>query len=130
MVAAVSPALIGVGGCNEGFLRDDALLVVTFISDDPWFEDSGDPNAWFSALETAKGGDPARVVVLGLTPAWDDCRDGAGPPKGGHWAQLVTMFADHGLHGNVCGSAAEYVTFFQMAVSVIDEACDDFEPPG
>lgn len=41
MTEALSPALNGPGGCNEGFLRDDAILVVTFISDDPKFEDGG-----------------------------------------------------------------------------------------
>ena len=130
LMAAISPELNGAGGCNEGFLRDDALLVVTFISDDPWYEDAGDPESWFDTLVAAKGGDPAAVVVLGLTPAWDGCRDGTGPPKGGHWAQFVAMWADHGLHGNVCGAAAEYIDFFDMAVSVIDEACESFEPPG
>ena len=33
MVAAIGPESNGPGGCNEGFLRDDALLVVTIFSD-------------------------------------------------------------------------------------------------
>jgi hypothetical protein len=33
MIAALSPKLNGPGGCNEGFLREDALLVVALISD-------------------------------------------------------------------------------------------------
>lgn len=130
LMAAISPALNGPGGCNEGFLRDDALLVVTFISDDPWYEDAGDPNSWFDTLVAAKNGDPAALVVLGMTPAWDGCRDGSGPPKGAHWAEFIALWADNGLHGNVCGEAAEYIDFFDMAVSVIDEACETFEPPG
>src|SRR5690606_17290039 len=34
MQAALSPAMNGAGGCNEGFLRDDALLVIVIISDE------------------------------------------------------------------------------------------------
>lgn len=39
MVAAVAAELQGPGGCNDGFLRDEAILVVTFISDDENVED-------------------------------------------------------------------------------------------
>ena len=36
----------------------------------------------------------------------------------------------HGIHGSVCGTAQEYVEFFQSAVATIDQACDDYVPPG
>jgi hypothetical protein len=130
MTEALSPALNAAAGCNAGFLRDDAILVITFISDDPWYEDAGDPMSWHDDVVAAKNGDPSAVVVLGLTPAWDGCRDGDGPPKGDHWAEFVALWGDQGLHGNVCSSAADYVSFFEQAVSTIDETCDNFEPPG
>lgn len=45
MVAALSSPLLGTNGyppgCNQGFLRDDALLVVTLISDQPDEDSSG-----------------------------------------------------------------------------------------
>jgi hypothetical protein len=130
LVAAVAPEINAVGACNEGFLRDDAVLVVTFISDDPHYEDSGTPQDWYDAVLASKGGDPTAVVVLGITPDWPGCRDGDGDPKGSHWHEFVTLWGDHGLHGNVCSTAEEYAMFFQQAVSVIDGACDDFDPPG
>ena len=46
MVAAVSDNLSKPGACNEGFLRDDAVLMVMFISDDPFYEDTGTPQEW------------------------------------------------------------------------------------
>jgi hypothetical protein len=130
MTEALSPALNAAGGCNAGFLRDDAILVITFISDDPWYEDQGDPMSWYNDVIAAKNGDASAVVVLGLTPDWDGCRDGDGPPKGSHWSEFVGLWGANGLHGNVCSSAMEYVAFFEEAVSTIDETCDNFEPPG
>ena len=127
MVAALSPALASVGGCNEGFLRDDALLVVSFLSDDPNKEDEGVAMDWYQAVVDAKGGDPTAVVVLGLTPAWEGCRGADAQP---HWVEFIELWGDQGLHGDICGGADDYVSFFESAVSTIAEACDNFEPPG
>lgn len=129
MVAALATDINGPGGCNDGFLRDDALLVIAFISDDPNYEDMVGPDEWYQAVVDAKLGDPSAVVVMGLTPAWDGCGNG-GPPKGEHWKEFIEKWGDHGVHGNVCGTSMDYVTFFQSAVSVIDQACDDYHPPG
>lgn len=129
MTAALAPGINGPGGCNEGFLRSDALLVITFMSDDPHHEDEGNAMEWYQAVLDAKGGDPTAVVVLGLTPAWPGCSSGNND-NGEHWAEFVGLWNDHGLHGNICGTAEEFVAFFQAAVSTIDQACDEFEPPG
>src|SRR5690606_5776574 len=50
VAAAVSPALNGPGGCNEGFLRDDALLMVTFIQHSYDYLSAGKPKLWADAL--------------------------------------------------------------------------------
>jgi len=126
MVAALSPGM-NAGGCNDGFVRDDAILVITFISDDPWYEDSGTPQDWYNAVVAAKGGNPNAVVMLGLTPNFPGCLDGKGPPKGAHWSELIAKFGPHGLEDSVCG--ADYASFFTSAISVIDDTCNSFEPP-
>lgn len=88
------------GACNEGFLRNDAVLVVTIITDEE--DDSadvpsrggggfpsepvcggidddrnspGNPSDWTGQLLAAKGNDPNAVVVLGLIGDCDvgDC---------------------------------------------------------
>jgi len=130
MVAALAPEINDAGACNAGFLRDDALLVITFMSDDPHYEDAGTPDEWYQAVVDAKLGDPSAVVVLGLTPAWDGCQENNGDTKGSHWAEFVAKWGDHGLHGNICGTAADYVAFFESAVGTIDAACDEYQPPG
>lgn len=104
--------------------------MITFISDDPHYEDTDGPAQWYNTVLEAKNADADAVVVLGLTPHWDGCREGDGGTRGEHWAQFVSMWGDHGLEGNVCSTAEDYVSFFEMAVSTIDEACDNFEPPG
>jgi len=149
-----------VGGCNEGFLRDDALLVVTLITDEednpgdgspdvPPLDGScvpvdmdpnsgGDPTGWKSTLVGAKNGDEDAIVVLGLI---GDCDVGGCPgmaidPLGGvlsgaEPAPRLRSFIEsfgHGSTGPVC--ANDYTPFFSAAVSVIDSACSDFEPPG
>ena len=125
LLAAISPKLNGPGGCNEGFLRDDALLVVTFISDDPNYEDKGTPQSWYDAVVAAKKGDPKAAGVVGFTPAFPTC-PGTATPKGAHWAEFVAKFPFN-LHASVC--AGDYSSTFAQAVKVIDESCDKYVPP-
>jgi hypothetical protein len=127
LVAAMSPTMNGATGCNAGFLREDAILVITFISDDPNYEDAGVPQDWYDAVVAAKGGNADAVVVLGLTPAFDGCQDGKGPPKGAHWSEFVDLWGDRGLEASVCN--LDYAPFFEQAVAIIDATCDEFEPP-
>jgi hypothetical protein len=77
-VAAVSPANALPGACNEGFLRDDAILAVILVTDDPPFDadlddahPDTDPSPWAPAILEAKDGEDGAVVVLGFIP-WDD----------------------------------------------------------
>ncbi len=122
IVAALGPTLTARGGCNESFLRDDAILVVTFISDDDGHEDSQLPTEAYAKLVAAKGGDADRIVVLGLIPDPD-----AGciftPGAGEHWGEFIELFGDRGLRAPVCEQ--NYVGFFQAAVDLIVEACTD-----
>lgn len=149
MQRALSPELNGPGGCNEGFLRDDALLVIVIITDEeddfeapgcapPQPGSGGDPQAWFDAVVASKGGLESNVVVLALVgppgpdpaacPALDKCTGGI---IGAEVAARITQFTElftNGFVGQVC--APSYASFFQEAVGVIKSACDDFEPIG
>ena len=139
MVAALSPELNEPGGCNEGFLREDAILVITFISDDPNYEDAGTPEDWYQAVVDAKGGDDQSMVVLGLVPEYPACAadsgacgfmGGSAPKKsaGAHWRDFVGLFGDRGMWAQVC--EPDYSPFFQEAVDLVKTTCDEFEPPG
>jgi hypothetical protein len=118
------------GGCHEGFLRDDAILVVTFITDEEDEGSTGDPAAWKQALVDAKGGNEDAIVVLGLLGdsgvAGGTCTDDQADDAPG-----LRTFAESFVRGDwasVC--APSYGAFFEAAVSVIDTTCDEFVPEG
>jgi hypothetical protein len=150
MQAALSSGLNGPGGCNEGFLRDDALLVIVIITDEeddhevdgcaqlPQPGSNGEPAGWHAGVVAAKAGVETNIVVLSLIgppgpdpaqcPALDKCNGGiAGAEIADRVAAFTTMFT-HGSIGRIC--EASYAQFFATAVSVIDSACDGFEPIG
>jgi len=137
MVAAVTSSTDAYA-CNEGFLRDDAILVVTFITDEddaPSDGSSGTVEGWKQALVSAKFGDESAIVVLGLfgdndqpnaiCPPFDpDAASGAEPSP--RLKQFVDAFGDHGVAGSVC--ADSYQQFFLDAVGIIDTTCEEYVP--
>lgn len=157
LLSSVGP-LVAPGQCNEGFMRDDAILVVTIISDEeddpadivpvPPLDGScvpadadpnspGDPNGWKVGLVAAKGGEEEAIVVLSLV---GDCDVGGDCPgialvgsgyTGAEPAPRLRAFTEsfvYGSVGPVC--APDYAPFFEQAVSVIETACDEFVPQG
>lgn len=147
MTAAVGEQLNGAGGCNEGFLREDAILVVTLITDESnraFGQDAdnetpspGTPDGWYESLVARKAGNDAAIVVLGLVGDNDqpdaicgdlDLNTSTGAEPAPDLRQFVEMFGDNGVVGSVC--SPDYAPFFSSAVSVIQSACDDFVPPG
>ena len=133
MLEAVSEPMKQPGSCNEGFLRDDAIAVVTFITDEEDVEKSpGDPAQWHQGLVDAKGGNEDAIVVLGLFGDHDQpggtCTNGDEAEPAPRLRQFVESFADRGFSGSVC--AGDYSPFFAEAVGIIDVTCDEFEPEG
>lgn len=131
MVAAVGdvgPAAT----CNFQFLRDDAILVVTFVTDED--DNAGDGSTggvdtWRQALIDAKNGNEDAIVTLGLFGD-DDlpnaiCNGGAETSP--RLRQFLESWGDKGLFGSIC--AQDYDDFFQSAVDLIDTTCDEFMPP-
>lgn len=129
LLRAIGPEHAEAGGCNEGFVRDDAILVITIITDEPDDHSLGDPADWADAVIAAKGGVPESVVVLGLVPDGD-----LGMPLCGSEAVLAPRIIeflqlfDSSSRASIC--EPDYSPFFQEAVSVISVACEEFEPIG
>jgi MYXO-CTERM domain-containing protein len=97
------------GGCNEGFLRDEAVLVIIFANNREDSQSQGDPSTWMQQVVAAKGGDESRIVVLGLVP--DSDLDGACVAE--EPAPLLRAFAEsfaNGAWGSIC--ALDYQPFF------------------
>lgn len=122
------------GACNDGFLREDALLVVVLITDeedeedcDPFFGCDGgtpaDPAQWFTRLVTNKYNIETNIVMLTLVGLpGSSCAD--------HASRILdfgSRFTNHAA-GEIC--AGNYAEFFTEAISQIDTACESFTPPG
>jgi hypothetical protein len=129
------------GGCNADFLREKAVLVVVFITD----EDeqctetgetcsSGDPSTWKSDLVKAMGGKERNIVVLaifgdndltdGICLPYDDDGNGAQPAP--LLRTFVKSFAEDRIkYCSVC--LEDYSQCFLDAVSVIDTTCQEIE---
>lgn len=150
MQAALSPDMNGPGECNEGFLRDEALLVIVVITDeeDDDEEDgclqsahpgsSGEPAEWFADVIAAKDGHEENIVVLSLVgppgpdpatcPVLDKCVGGVdGAEVADRIVSFTTMFTN-GFVGRICEPS--FADFFAEAVGVIATACDNFVPIG
>lgn len=141
LVSAVSPDLNAAGGCNEGFVRDDALLVFLLISDEednhtsqpePQGGSLGEPQEWFDAIVAAKDGKDANVVALGLlggSPKFPDCADLSqgidGAEQSSRLVDLVERFPTSFV-GSVCSEG--YGEFFQDALATVSEGCANFIP--
>ena len=127
MMNALTSALASAGEvatCNTGFLRDDAILVVTFITDEDDNDGDGSegtPASWKSALVSAKNGDPEAIVMLGLF-GHDGCAE-----QSERLEEFTASFGDHGFTGSIC--ADSYDAFFDDAVAIIEGTCDEFMPP-
>jgi len=139
--AALMPDMNGPGQCNEGFVRDDALLVVVVITDEEDLLDSaviqngsdGDPATWFDGVVALAGGVEENVVVLSLVgnPSPSACDGLTGEDEGAEVAERLIDFTERFTYGtlrDVC--APSYAPFFEDAVSVIELACDGFTPEG
>lgn len=132
MVKALDPDINGPKGCNAGFLRDDALLVVVLINDSFDVDSEGTPQQWINVLRASKHGDDDAFAVLVLTTDVDDefcdglCLANCIYPNKNSLRQLVEG-VEHGFIGSIC--AADFTPFFTDAVSHIVELCDSFVIP-
>ncbi len=128
LTAAVSPGLNGGGGCNSGFLRDDAVLVLTIITDE---EDSsvGTPQGLYENIVAQKGGHPENVVVLGLINDVD-LPNPICPVESGDALRIRTFmdYFPNSIRGSICD--LNYAPFFEQAVDLINTSCEEFVPIG
>jgi hypothetical protein len=143
MVETLGQSLDVPGGCNEGFLRDDALLVIVVITDeydgpgDPEAlnggEDPptslGDPQSWYDAVVLAKLGIPQNAAALVIT----NYDGGPCPPAdlghdGANLVEWVEKFGENGFLGGIC--EPDYGPMFAEATGIIETACHNFEPVG
>jgi len=131
-IAALDPAKAVPGGCNENFLRDDAILVVVVLTDDPpasTLDDANpatDTSGWYDAVVAAKNGDPEAMVVLGFVP-WMNVGCVPLTIESPNLIGFVESFGDQGVLASIC--EPDYGPIFAEAVSTIVTTCENFDPP-
>ena len=117
-IAAVTPPMMSEGGCNEGFLRDGALLVLVIISDE---DVDIDPLFAAGSLVEAKRGDLDSIVVVALAnPETGECGGVFDEQIATGLAGFAASFP-HGFVGPIC--APDYTDIFEQAVDVVRGAC-------
>jgi hypothetical protein len=126
LVAAVSPKLNGPGGCNEGFIRPDALLVLTMIGPEDSTNDvnnsEGTWQEWRQAVVDAKQGDESAIVALGIISG-DDCLPNTYPSI--RLCNLIPSFPNHVFEHLTLD---DYGPAFQETAMLALDACSLFVP--
>lgn len=124
LTAAMQKNINGPGGCNDGFLREDALLMVTFIQGNPDHGGGGTDSDdfaedWAKAVLDAKHGVPESVVMLTFaSPDWE--------PYDEIW-KMAKMFPYRKIHGSIFD---DYGPAFAEATTLVETACAGFVAPG
>ena len=127
-VSALQPELVGPGGCNAGFLRDDALLVLTIVTNAP---DDGSPYngyVWANKILAAKGGDQDAVVAVIVSNDEDQPDNVCGDPQVFPKYELTKMAEtfEHSLMVSPCEPS--YAPPFAKAAEMVLDVCDVYVP--
>ena len=120
LTAAVQKPINEPGGCNAGFLREDALLMVTTIATNADTDSEGTPAEWAQAVIDAKGGDEKSVVMFNIGYADPECH------PADRACVMAAMFTYHHL---VHVFEPDYGPGFVEAASLVETACAGFVPP-
>ncbi|MEM6295355.1 MAG: hypothetical protein AAGA54_29045 [Myxococcota bacterium] len=131
--AAIGGNLAGAGQCNEGFIRDDALLVAVVITDewdgpgDPELLTSmGTPQEWYDNVINVKNARENAAVVTLVNYQGGPCPPAELVEDGQRLVEFTNFFGPTGFVGGICD---DFGPTFEQAVGLIDEACSNFIPP-
>jgi hypothetical protein len=114
-------------------VRDDAILVIVVVTDDPPFvgdfDDANletDTSGWHSAVVAAKHGNEAATVVIGFVP-WDNLSCLVYAVDSPNLIEFVESFG-YGVLASVCDT--NYSSTFASTISAIETSCEEFTPVG
>ena len=127
MMAALAPDMLN-GGCNDGFLRDEALLAVIELTGTGDDLSPGTPQSWYDTLVAAKHGNEEAVVILAFSHDLDEPEPLCpGDPKFGSTPQHdLADLAAHGLWESICIDS--YIPALTKTAEMILEQCSVFVP--
>ncbi|MGB1017047.1 MAG: hypothetical protein ACPG4T_23120, partial [Nannocystaceae bacterium] len=132
------PLMVSVTGdgpndCNKGFLRDDALLIVVYVTntaldaDDP---DTAAPEAMTQALFEAKNGNSDAVGVIGLITDRSMVDPVCQPPGNPDFPRKPVIFLrdlmPHRVMGSIC--ATDTKPYFDEGIEMMLDLCEQYVP--
>lgn len=114
------------GECNEGFLRDDAVLIVTIFTSAAEGQTGSTVAEWREAVAAAKQGDESKIVMLGIFGDGDLPEPVCDPATGEaddapRLRQFVESYGEQGVTCSIC--ALDYEACFDEAVVAVERAC-------
>jgi hypothetical protein len=122
LMDALQPEMLSEGGCNAGFLRDEALLVVVFLHSHNDQLSPGNPQSWWEFLLSKKNANPEAIVALMVST--DVGMPGA-ICDGINYDELrLHTFANTVTHGrflSVC--TPSYLEFLEQGADLILDQC-------
>ncbi|MBL4682946.1 MAG: hypothetical protein JKY37_00030 [Nannocystaceae bacterium] len=123
MIDAVQRVEGGAGQCNEGFLRDDSLLVIVDIGDE-YDNSPGTPQSWYDDVVAARSDLAENVVILSIIDApGGPCGSGQSADR----AAFTALWGANGFEVPIC--VPDYAPYFAEAIDIIDTACENFVLP-
>jgi hypothetical protein len=134
-IDALNPAMNFAGACNDGFVRDEALLVVVVLSNEDDMADlsspgsTGEPADWYDDLVALKGGNPGRISILSIVGHAKPNNCPSFQWNGFDGAEIatriitMTQMFPHWAVGDLC--RLDYDDFFDDATPIVRTACDE-----
>ncbi len=120
--AALQPEILSDTGCNSGFLRDEALLVVVVVQTLNEFVPPSTPVSLWASLLEKKNGNADAIVVMVISRDQDVpghlC---PGDMEPGNRLREFANLAKHGLYQSSC--APSYVPFLKEGADLILDQC-------
>ncbi|MDC0666809.1 hypothetical protein [Nannocystis radixulma] len=116
VTAAMAPEINDVSGCNGGFLRDDALLMITFIANTTDQFSAGKPKEWAETITAAKHGDANSVVMFSIQE-----------PECNPWDRVCDLVKYYFPYHHIADED-DYRPAFEVATDLVEEACSAFIP--
>lgn len=115
--AAIAPKINAPGGCNDGFLRDDALLVVTLVA--PYGDESlfGTYPNWYWSLRLAKGNNPDAIIMFLIGKAE------SGDLSCVWYDQSCSLAMQFTYNVTVESKLGDYSPYFDEATDMVFSAC-------
>jgi len=123
MMDALAPDMLGKYGCNYGFVRPDALLVVVVMQPSQDTGSPGTPASWYDTLVDVKDGNEEAVVVLVISE--DSAQpDGVCPDTNMGDNVLRIFAAETAAHGRFLSSCEmDYGPFLKEGAALALDQC-------